>query len=288
LVLVFLGVTCAATDLIEDVRNAIAENDFSRADGYVREYRDANLATPDVAMAMSWLARGTLGRKLYDQADAYARWTYQLSTDLLKRRSLDQETNLPIALGAAIEVHAQVLAAQGQRSEALTYLAEQLTKYGATSIHARIQKNIHLLSLVGKPAPALETVSLPKGKLVLLFFWAHWCGDCLAEAPVLARLKAEFSSKGLVLIGPTQKYGYIAGGEEAAPQAELRYIEAVRKKYYGEVIGSPATVNEENFRSYGVSTTPTLVLIDRGGIVRMYHPGALEYGELRASVERLL
>ena len=206
----------------------------------------------------------------------------------MKKRPLDQENHLPIALGAAIEVEANVLAARGQRAEAITYLEDQLKTYYATSIRTRIQKNIHLLSLEGKPAPALEGVSLRKGKPALIFFWAHWCGDCRAEAPILARIKAEFAPKGLVLIGPTQKYGYVAGGKDAPPEVELPYIEQVRQKLYADVVGAPAPVSEENFRRYGASTTPTLVLVDHAGIVRLYHPGRMTYEELRPRIQALL
>jgi len=101
----------------------------------------------------------------------------------------------------------------------------------------------------------------------------------------LARLKSEFGTKGLVLIGATQKYGYVAGGEEAPPAAELRYIEEIRKQYYSAVVEGPAIVSEENFRTFGVSTTPTLALLDRHGIVRLYHPGAMTYEELRSAIQ---
>lgn len=292
LLLVFLGVSLgvshASADLITEVRSAIAENDFSRAAAYVHDYRTSKGITPELATAMSWMARGALGRKDYDRAEAVARETYQLSADLLKRRALDDEPILPIGLGAAIEVQAQVLAARGQTTEAVTYLTDQLAKYRTTSISVRIQKNIHLLSLEGKPAPALHGISLQKGKPALLFFWAHWCGDCRTEVPILARLKAEFGPKGLALIGPTQKYGYVARGKDAPPGVELRYIETVRKQYYGDIVGSPAVVSEENFRNYGVSTTPTLLLVDREGIVRMYHPGRIAYDELRTRIQALL
>ncbi len=68
---------------------------------------------------------------------------------------------------------------------------------------------------------------------------------------------------------------------------ETRYIEQVRKEYYTGLIDPPVIVNEENFRVWGASTTPTLALVDRNGIVRMYHPGAMPYAELRARIAGL-
>src|SRR6266700_3064776 len=62
-------------------------------------------------------------------------------------------------------------------------------------------------------------------------------------------------------------------------------LKQIRKQYYAAVIGGLTVVNEENFRTYGVSTTPTLVLIDRRGIVRLFHPGAMSYDELRRGIE---
>ncbi len=103
--------------------------------------------------------------------------------------------------------------------------------------------------------------------------------------PTLASLKSEVGPKGLVLVGATHKYGYVSGGEEAPPTAELRYIEEIRKRYYSAVIEAPAVVSEDNFRMFGVSTTPTLALPDRHGIVRFYHPGAMTYEELRSAIE---
>jgi thiol-disulfide isomerase/thioredoxin len=277
----------ASANIISDVRAAIALNDFKRGAELIQAYRTASGVTPEMLEALSWMARGSLAAKNLDQAEKYSRETYQLSLAQLKQRPLDQERYLPIALGAAIEVEANVLALRGQRTEAVVYLQAQVKTYYATSIRPRLQKNINLLTMEGKPAPVLEKVSLPKGKPVLIFFWAHWCGDCKAEGPILAKLKGEFGSRGLEIVAPTQKYGYVAGGEEAPADVELRYIDQIRRERYSDIIGTPAPVNEENFRKYGASTTPTLVLVDRSGIVRLYHPGRMTYEELHPLVEAL-
>jgi thiol-disulfide isomerase/thioredoxin len=278
----------AAGPIVDDVRAAIGQNNLARGAELIRVYRSANGATPELIEAVSWMARGELAAKHIDSAEKYAEETYRLSREALKKRPLDQEPVLPIALGAAIEVEGNVFAARGERSGAVAYLQEQLKIYYATSIRARIQKNINLLTMEGKLAPRLEGVVLPKSKPVLLFFWAHWCGDCKSEAPILAKLKSEFDAKGLTIVAPTQKYGYVAGGENAPPAVELRYIEQVRQKFYAPIITTPAPVNEENFRKYGASTTPTIVLIDRGGIVRLYHPGTMTYEELRSAIARVV
>ncbi len=282
-----LPIAVSGATLVDVVRDSLARNDVPRAQEMIRAYRAARGVTPDVVEALSWLARSEFAQKNLVQADKDAQETYRLALDQVKTYPLLRSANLQIALGAAIEVEANVLVIRGQRAEAVTYLREQLKAYYATPLRPRIQKNINLLSLEGKRAPALEHVTIPAGKPVLLFFWAHWCSDCKYEIPILARIKAEFVPKGLVFIAPTEKFGYVAGGEDAPPAVEVRYIEQVRQQYYGGLIDAPTLISEENFSRYGASTTPTFVLIDRNGIVRMYHPGGITYDELRPRVEAL-
>src|SRR5215210_5051282 len=184
--------------IIADVRKAIAANDFALGDKLLASYRAANGITPDMLEALSWMGRGALAAKQLDNAEKYARETYQLSTAALKQRPLDQEPRLPIALGAAIEVLAQTDAARGARSEAIVFLNREIAAYKGTSIEKRLWKNLNLLSLEGRPAPAVDvteylgakppTMAELKGKPVLMFFWAHWCADCKAESPILARI----------------------------------------------------------------------------------------------------
>ncbi len=291
-------VTPAWAGVVEEVRTALAQNSFSAAEAQLNSYRARNGVTPEYVEAYSWMGRAALNAHDYDQAAVYAKQTNAFVVEKLKRRPLDAEPHLPLALGAAIEVESQTLAARGQRTQAIAVLQSALHTYGSTSIRARLQKNLNLLSFEGKPAPALRgeqflgskppALAQLKGSPVLLFFWAHWCGDCKAEAPIITQLRTEFASKGLTVLGPTRLYGYTAQVEKAAPSEELAYIDAVRHRFYGGLLDMPVPISTYNFDVYGASTTPTLVLLDRAGKVAMYHPGALPYGELKAEIEKVV
>lgn len=289
-----LMVSAASAAIVGDVRSAAMAGDFARGEKLLAEYKQAGGVNGEYVEAYSWLARGALNAKKFEEARRYAAATRELALALLKQRPLDQERHLPIGLGASIEVEAQAQAATGERAGAVAFLNEELKRWYATSIRTRIQKNINLLSLEGKAAPALEMkewlgakpqpIASYRGKPLLLFFWAHWCGDCKAQAPVLERIQKDFPQ--LAIVGPTQRYGYVARGEEAGPADEANYIEKVRAASYG-MLTMTVPLSEENFKAWGASTTPTLVLVDRQGMVRLYRPGKMSYEELAALIKGL-
>jgi thiol-disulfide isomerase/thioredoxin len=282
--------------LVNDVRVSIAKHDLAGAERLARAYEARAGQTPELAAALSWVARGALNDRHYGPADAWASEARKIADELLRTRKLDGDPWLPTAVGAVIEVHAQVMAARGERAEAVSYLREQLKLFAGTSINERIQKNINLLSLEGKPAPQLDeadwigakppSLDQFRGRPVLLFFWAHWCSDCKAEVAIVADLQKTYKS--LALVGPTRLYGYAAKGEPAPPAQEKRYIEQVRRQYYSTLGDFPAPLSSANFHNYGCSSTPTLVLLDAAGIVRLYHPGAMSKAELSAKIETVL
>jgi thiol-disulfide isomerase/thioredoxin len=298
LLLVLALATPAWAGIVEEVRAALAQNNFSAADSYLNSYRARSGVTPEYIEAYSWMGRAALNAQEYGQAAAYAKQTRALVTEQLKQRPLDAEPHLPLALGAAFEVESQTLAARGQRSQAIAALQAAIREYGSTSIRERLQKNLNLLSFEGRPAPALKAeqflgskppaLTQLKGSPVLLFFWAHWCGDCKGEAPIITRLRTEFAPKGLTVLGPTRLYGYTAQVENARPSDELAYIDAVRHRFYGGLLDMPVPISAYNFNVYGASTTPTLVLLDRAGKVALYHPGALAYDQLKAEIEKVV
>ncbi len=296
LALVLLA-SSAFAGLVDDVRAAIARNDFTGADRQVLAYRKAHGATSELATAISWQARGALSVKNLDRAEAYADQTRKMTLPNLRGPRVDREQWL-YALGASIEVEAQVMAARGEGGDAVLFLRKELKTYAGTSQRERIQKNINLLSMEGKPAPALEsavwfgpkppTLASLRGKAVLLFFWAHWCADCKADIPIIAGLMKKYGPRGLALIGPTRYYGYVANGNDAPPAVEKPYIDQIRRQFYAPLGNMPAPLSNANFARYGASSTPTLVLVDRRGIVRWYHPGAATEQELSVQIERAL
>jgi len=295
--LLILG--CIAWSSLAGAQKAVpSPAQVAQAEAQVEAYRARNGVDPQLLQFMAEIARAKLDLGQVTAAQDYARQTEQLCRQQLAHRALDAEPRLPLALGGALEVQAQALAKNGNRGAALALLRQALRQYGATSLQARLQKNLNLLTLQGRPAPPLvetqyigpkpPSLSALRGRPVLLFFWAHWCADCKHEGPVISRLESEYGPKGLALLGPTQRYGYAAYGEPASPQAELQYIDSVRRQYYSDLSAMPVPVSKLNFDRYGASTTPTLVLINRRGVVAMYHPGVLSYEELRAEVEKVI
>lgn len=111
-----------------------------------------------------------------------------------------------------------------------------------------------------------------RGKVVLLDFWAHWCGPCRVTLPNLSRWYETYKNKGLVILGLTEYYGN-GEGRPMTPGEELIYLREFKKRNrlpYGIVVDE----SEENSLNYAVNSIPMSFLIDRKGRLRYISPGA--------------
>ena len=139
------------------MRGAIARNEFNSANGMLAGYRAQHGIDPEYLEALSWMGRGELAAGDLKQAYSFGEQTQKLTAQTLKNGKLDQNPHMAIAMGAAFEVQAQALSQQNQTEKAVLLLRNALQTYGNTSIRARLQKNLNLLTLIGKPAPPLVT-----------------------------------------------------------------------------------------------------------------------------------
>ena len=175
-----------------------------------------------------------------------------------------------------------------------------------------IKHGYELAALIGKPAPDLNVEDWAngsslsaddlKGKVVLLDFWAIWCGPCIATFPHLREWQEKYAEKGLVIVGMTRYYGYEWNeatnrpqrpmkkpvekkeGEDKAAEKEkeplvtheseqamlLKFAEFHGLKHRFALQGADNTVAKE----LAVQGIPQAVLIDRQGNIRLIRVGS--------------
>ena len=150
--------------------------------------------------------------------------------------------------------------------------------FAVSSFTARRSSDVHFAPT---PAPdftlenlADKPVSLSslRGRVVLLNFWASWCGPCRAEMPTLEKLHREMAQEGLSIV--------------SIDSTDTRDVAARFIAQHNYTFTVLLDNRMEAAMLYNARAIPMLVLIDQEGNVQVYAAGLHSEGDLRAGLER--
>ena len=141
----------------------------------------------------------------------------------------------------------------------------------------------HQNALLDKPAPPFARSSLQnervdlaalRGRVVLLNFWATWCGPCQVEMPRFVQWQEKYKAEGLSVVG-------VSMDDDSEP---VKSFMNKRKLNYPIVMG-----DEKLGLAYGgVLGLPVTYLIDRKGLIRARYQGATNLDAMETAIRRLL
>ena len=117
-------------------------------------------------------------------------------------------------------------------------------------------------------------LSALKGKVVLLNFWATWCGGCEVEIPWLIDFQKQYEGKGLAVVGVST---------DADGWKSVRPYMSEKKMNYTVVLG-----DDDLQKSYALTSMPMTIIIDREGRVAATHVGLPARADYESELQTIL
>ena len=104
-----------------------------------------------------------------------------------------------------------------------------------------------------------------KGKVVVIDFWATWCGPCIAEMPKMKELYAKYKDKGVEFIGVSLDQPKEKGGldklKEYVKKNDIQWPQYYQGNFWQSAFSS----------SWGINSIPTMFIVDAEGKLASVH-----------------
>lgn len=164
-----------------------------------------------------------------------------------------------------------------------------------------LESQLKQMEFIGKPvlpisadtwinSPPLSPEKL-KGKVVVIEFWATWCGACRKIIPVLNREYNKYKKSELVVIGCTKLYGNYQDEMEKREAPDRKEEETLIGQYIKRhQLAFPIAVSHEgyNFEDYKITVIPTTIFIDKYGNIHDITIGAARPHLIGDKIKKLL